>query len=318
MRVLFKEAIDEFLTYLLVELNRSPYTCSGYQKDLHIFTEFLQKKGVAGLTIEELNPELLGEYLRYLTRDRESKANTVRRHVTSLKSFCSFLVDCEYLDQNPAANLPRPRIPQKLPRHLQRAEVDRLFDAVPEDESPAKLRDKTLFFFLYYSGVRVGELVNVRTKDLDFESGFIKIIKGKGNRFRKIPLHDRLKGQLEKYLAGAAELAGEYLFCNRKGKRISTDYVHHIIGEYALKAGLKSRVTPHMLRHSFATHLYRENVDIKTLGKLLGHAEIRTTTVYTHVELKYLREAVHRLNTPAKLEAQLFPVEEGNAPADNN
>jgi len=317
--LLLNEAIDEFLAYLLVELNRSPYTCSGYQKDLHVFTAFLLKKGLAGLTLEELSPDLLSEYLRYLTRDRNSKANTVRRHVTSLKSFCSFLVDCEYLDHNPAANLPRPRMPQKLPHHLQREEVDKLFAAVPEDESPAKLRDKTMLFFLYYSGVRAGELVNVRTRDLDFKSGFIKIMKGKGGRFRKIPLHDRLKRQLEKYFAAAAGLVGEHLFCNREGRQISTDYVHYMIGEYALKAGLKNKVTPHMLRHSFATHLYGENVDIKTLGKLLGHAEIRSTAVYTHVELKQLREGVQRLSIPAKLEAQLFSAEEeSNAPADCN
>jgi len=307
IRVLLTEAIDEFLAYLLVELNRSQYTCSGYQKDLHIFTDFLQKEGRGDITLQEVTPDLLSQYLRHLTRDRGNQANTVRRRVTALKSFCSFLVDSDYLDYNPAVSLPRPRIPQKLPRHLQRTEVDRLFEAVPENESPAKLRDKTLLLFLYYSGVRVGELVNIRREDLDFTGGFIRIIKGKGSRFRKVPLHDRLKSQLEKYLARAADLAGDYLFCNKQGFPVSTDYVHYMIGEYALKAGLKNKVTPHMLRHSFATHLYREEVDINTLGKLLGHAGIRTTAVYTHADLKHLRDGVNKLNTSAKLEAQLFP-----------
>ncbi len=317
--MLLKEAIAEFLDYLLVELNRSPYTCRGYQKDLNVFTRFLQGQGLENIAIEELSAEMLSGYLRYLTGERESRNNTVRRHVTALKSLCSFLIDSEYLRQNPAANLPRPRIPQKLPRHLQREEVERLFAAIPEDESPAKLRDKTMLFFLYYSGVRVGELVSVRTRDVDFDDGFIRVMKGKGSRFRKIPLHDRLREQLEKYRAGAAGLIGEYLFCNRWGGQITADYVHFMMGEYAPRAGLKSVVTPHMLRHSFATHLYRENVDIKTLGKLLGHVEIRTTAIYTHAELKHLREGVNKLEFSAGLEAQLFPGEdEDNAPADSN
>ncbi|MEW5920166.1 MAG: site-specific tyrosine recombinase/integron integrase [Bacillota bacterium] len=308
--MLLKEAIGEFLTYLLVELNRSRATCEGYEKDLHIFTAYLESGGRENITLEELTPELLSGYLRHLTRERGNQANTVRRRITALKSFCAFLVENAYLEHNPAANLPRPRIPQKQPRHLQQAEVEKLFAAVPEDESPAKLRDKTVLMFMYYSGVRVSELVNMRREDADLNGGFIRVVRGKGGRFRKVPLHGRLQSQLEKYLSGAPELVGDHLFCNRQGCPISTDYVHHMLGEYAEKAGIAKKVTPHMLRHSFATHLYREEVDINTLGKLLGHAGIRTTAVYTHTDLKHLRAAVNLLHTPVKLEKELFITEE--------
>ncbi len=312
--VLLKEGIDEFLQYLIIELNRSQNTRNGYAKDLNVLLKFLESSNREGITLPELTPEILSEYLRHLTRDRQSKANTVRRHVTAVKSLCTFLVDSDYLTQNPAAALPRPRMPQKQPRHLQRSEVDRLFAAVSEDESPAKMRDKTALIFLYYSGVRVTELVNIRQADLDFAGGFIRIIKGKGSRFRKVPLHSRLKDQLEKYRSAAPELAGEYLFCNKQGGPITSDYVHHIIGEYARKAGINKRVTPHMLRHSFATHLYTEDVDINTLGKLLGHAGIRTTAIYTHADMRQLRAAVNKLNTPEKLEKQLFGEDHHDSP----
>ena len=309
--VLVKDAITEFLNYLIIELNRSKNTQSGYAKDLHVFMKYLQSIHQESITLQELTPEMLSGYLRYLTRERQSKANTVRRHVTSVKSFCAFLVDCDYLTQNPAMALSRPRMPQKQPRHLHRCEVEKLFDIISENDSFTKLRDKTAFMFMYYSGVRVTELVNIKREDLDLTGGFIRIIKGKGRRFRKVPMHNQLKQQLEKYLLAAPELVNEYLFFNRQGRQISTDYIHHILVEYAQKAGINKRVTPHMLRHSFATHLYLEDVDISTLGKLLGHAGLRTTAVYTHADLKHMRAAVNKLNTSSKLEARVFRADGG-------
>ena len=301
-----KEAVDQFLEYLRVELNRSAFTCKGYRADLNIFTGFLDSKGLAHGELDTLTPELLSQYLRHLTRDRGNQANTLRRRVTALKSFCSFLVDSDYLKRSPAENLPHPKKPQKHPRHLQREEIDRLFAAVGNNSSPAGLRDKTALLFLYYTGVRVTELVNIRREDVDLEKDVVKIHKGKGSRFRQVPLHGRLKTQLQKFLEEAPELVGSYLFNNRHGEPISPDYVHHMIVDYAAKAGINKKVTPHMLRHSFATHLYREDVDINTLGKLLGHAGIRTTSVYTHTDLRHLRDGVERLNTSSQLEAILF------------
>jgi site-specific recombinase XerD len=168
---------------------------------------------------------------------------------------------------------------------------------------------------MYYSGVRVSELVNVRRQDLDFAGAFIRITRGKGGRFRKIPLHDRLRSQLQKYLESSLETAdpGACLFGNKQGLPLSTDYVHHMLGIYARQAGIEKNVTPHMLRHSFATHLYREEVDLSTLGKLLGHAGIRTTAVYTHTDLKHLRAAVNLLPVPQQLEKGLFKTEGNNA-----
>ncbi len=301
-----QDAVVEFLEYLRFELNRSELTCKGYRADLQIFAGFLEGQGLGQGELASLTGELLGEYLRYLTRVRGNKANTLRRRITTLQSFCRFLVDSAYLEHSPAENLPRIRRPQQQPRYLQRQEVEQLFAVVDGGQSPSSLRDQAILYFIYYSGVRVAELVSLRRENVDLQKDSVKIHQGKGNRFRQVPLHGRLKAQLQKYLDGAPELAAGALFCNRQGDPLSADYVHHMIADYAAKAGLHKNVTPHMLRHSFATHLYREDVDIQTLGKLLGHEGIRTTSVYIHTDLKHLRAGVERLPTSRKLAAILF------------
>lgn len=217
-------------------------------------------------------------------------------------------MNSEYIEQNPAADLQRPRMPQKLPRFLQKDEVDKLIEAVPENGSPSMLRDKTVLKCLYYTGVRVSELVSIQTRDVSLENGFIKILKGKGSRYRKVPLHQRLKEQLQQYLEKAPELSDGYLFCSKQGSPITTDYVHYMTEKYADKAGLKKIVSPHTFRHSFATHLYRKGTDLFVIGKLLGHVGIRSTSIYIHSELKHLREAVDKLNVSSLLETEISKI----------
>ena len=307
--MLLRTAAEEFLNYLVVELNRSNLTQSGYRKDLNVFLRFLERNGQGDITLQELTPEHVSAYIRHLSQDKGSKPNTLRRHVTTLKSFGQFLVDSEYLPRSPAASLERPRMPQKQPRYLQQQEVNKLFEAVPDNGLSSAMRDKTVLKCLYYTGLRVSELVKLRREDVDLEEDMLKVAKGKGGKFRKVPLHQELKLQLERYLVAAPALINGYLFCNREGARISADYVHYMIGEYAKKAGLTKSVTPHMLRHSFATKLYREGIGLPTLGKLLGHTSIRSTTVYTHTDIKHLQEAVGLLNVSAKLESEIVKLE---------
>ena len=305
--MLIKQAVQEFLEYLTVELNRSDFTRKGYEKDLNVFMKFLDSREMGELHLQQLNSELISKYILYLTKERESKSNTVRRHIISIKSFCNFLVDSEYLEVNPAEEVSWPRRPQKLPKYLQEDEVDKLFQAVPEDTSYS-LRDKTILMCLYYTGVRVRELVNIKTSEVDLENEFIKISRGKGDRFRKVPMHCRLKEQLMRYFKQAPSLSGEYLFYSKFGDPISTDYVHQFTVEYARRAGLNKTVTPHVLRHSFATHLYRDNIGLPTLGKLLGHEHITSTAIYLHTDLEHMREAVERLNVSGRLEKEINKV----------
>jgi len=172
------EGIEEFLAYLLVELNRSPKTVSGYRKDYRVLQRFLEERGET--TLERITPEVLGEYLVYLGKDLHYQANTLRRHVASLKSLFGFLTEAGYIAANPAANLVRPRIPRRQPRYLTREEVERLFQSVPGEGSFTALRDQTILMTMYYAGARVEEVVNIRIGDIDFAEGFLCLRKGKG------------------------------------------------------------------------------------------------------------------------------------------
>jgi len=282
---LLNDVVNEFLAYLVVELNRSEITQKGYQKDLKSMVAFLEGNNLKDITLDRLNHDLFSDYLRHLVKGRGCQPATVRRHVTALKSFCNFLVDNEYMDKNLAADLSWPRRSQKKPRFLHQEEVGKLFDAVPQNGSPSIIRDKTILLFLYYTGVRASELVNVLTANVDLGSGFARIIKGKGGRYRKVPLHKKLKEQLCHYLEHAPELAGAYLFCNKEGNPVSADYVHHIVVLYARKAGLIKAVTPHTMRHY--GECFKMVSGDRNPAKLLTHPSIRSP--FDHCLLRELR-----------------------------
>lgn len=309
VRILLNDAVDEFLTYLKVELNRSAATQKGYQKDLKSMLAFLRSNSLHEITLDELSHELFSDYLRYLVKDRGCQPATLRRHITAIKSFCNFLVDNEYMDKNLAAELSWPRRSQKKPRFLQKEELERLFNAVPDDGSPSMIRDKTILMFLYYTGVRLGELVSVLAVNVGLADGFARIVKGKSGRYRKVPLHRKLKEQLCHFLKSAPELTNGYLFCNKEGTPVSADYVHYMVALYAKKADLTKTVTPHTMRHTFATHLYRKGADLFVLGELMGHARLRSTAIYIHTDLKHLREGVEQLNVCRKIEAEIAKME---------
>jgi len=305
--MLLKEVVDEFLQYLRIELSRSINTQNGYEKDLNDFLQFINEDN---FTLGEITPQVLSSYMRYLTKEKGNKPNTARRKNTTIKSFCKFLVDSEFLEKNPADSLIRPKKPQNYPRHLYKTEVDKLFVAMPDHGSPSMLRDKTVVVCLYYTGVRVNELVNIKEEDMDFENDFLKVTKGKGGRFRKVPLHPVFKKQLQEYMDKAPELINGYLFCNKKGKPISERFVNLILEQCSKNADLPLNVSAHMLRHTFATHLYRNGVDIMILGKLLGHSGLRSTSIYTHTDLQHLREGVEKLQVSKKLEEKILKIEE--------
>lgn len=306
--MLLQQAIEEFIEYLIVELNRSAETQKGYNKDLTSLFRYL-KAEKNNLEVEDLTPGKLSAYVRYLTEVKGNQPNTVRRRITTLKSFCRFLVDSEYLQKNPTEDISWPRKPQKLPRYLQEIEVEKLINIVPVNKSPSMLRDKTIITCLYYTGLRISELVNIMVKDLDLEKNTIRVT-GKGNRSGVVFVHPKLKSQLLHYLKEAPKLSNCYLFCNKQGDRISPDYCHDMISKYGKKAGIALQVHPHMLRHSFATNLYRKGTPLPTLKKLLRHLIISNTAIYIHLDIKHLREGVERLNVSAKLENQIKQLEE--------
>ena len=295
MREFNTELIEEFLTALRVELNRSENTIKGYRKDLMVFKDFVLQEKKESVPLTELTANLLGAYIQYLARERLYQARTIRRHVAALKSFFGYLEDAEYIETNPASDLVNPRCPDTEPNYLYRSEVMRLFAAIPVNTKTA-LRDRSILMTLFYTGVRVAELVNLRREDICFAEKYVVVRKGKGAKYRRVPLHPKLEKQLWLYLEQWELEAGGLSFYQRR--RRQAEHRIHKADYRSVRPGSgdKKKVTPHVLRHTYATLLYRSGVvDIMTLSRLLGHSGLRNTTVYIHSDIEHLRTALEKL-----------------------
>lgn len=285
--------ISSFLTHVRVEKGLSSNTVAAYRRDLAKFNEFAQKRK---LSLETATRDDLVDFLAGLYRQKlESK--TVARHLVTLRNFFRFAQIQELIAEDPSVNLESPKIRRSLPGYLRLEEVERLL-VQPDAKTPLGLRDRAMLEVLYSAGLRVSELVGLRVTDLDTKVGCVRCI-GKGDKERIVPVGKKALGMVEKYLRDARpKLLGKAagsptLFVNRRGGALSRVGVWKILSSYGRRAGLRVALTPHMLRHSFATHLLDHGADLRVIQELLGHASIATTEIYTHVSGNRLRE-VHR------------------------
>jgi integrase/recombinase XerD len=291
-------AITSFLVHVKVEKGLSPNTVMAYQHDLMKFAEFAKKRKLA---LESVKRDDLVDFLASLYREKlESK--TVARHLVTLRSFFRFGLIQEQIAEDPTANLESPKIRRSLPGYLRLEEVERLLEQ-PDAKTALGLRDRAMLEVLYSTGLRVSELTGLRVSDLDTKIGCVRCI-GKGDKERIVPVGRKALGMVEKYLRDARpELLrhgkaapSAYLFVNRRGGKISRVGVWKILSTYGRRAGLRVGLTPHMLRHSFATHLLERGADLRSVQLMLGHADISTTQIYTHVveeRLKQIYKAHH-------------------------
>jgi integrase/recombinase XerD len=289
-------AISSFLTHVRVEKGLSSNTVSAYRRDLAKFSAFAQKRK---LSLEAISRDDLVDFLASLYRQKlESKS--VARHLVSLRNFFRFAQIQELIADDPSVNLESPKIRRSLPGYLRLEEVERLL-AQPDAKTPFGLRDRAMLEVLYSAGLRVSELIGLRVTDLDSKVGSIRCI-GKGDKERIVPVGKNALGMVEKYLQGARpKLLGKVassptLFVNRRGGALSRVGVWKILSAYGRRAGLRMALTPHMLRHSFATHLLERGADLRSVQLMLGHADISTTQIYTHVveeRLKQIYKAHH-------------------------
>ena len=289
-------AISSFLTHAKVEKGLSPNTVSAYRRDLMKFCEFAQKRK---LTLEAVSRDDLVDFLAGLYRQHlESKS--VARHLVSLRNFFRFAQIQELIAADPTINLESPKIRRSLPGYLRLEEVEKLL-AQPDAKTPLGLRDRAMLEVLYSAGLRVSELVGLRVTDLDIKVGCVRCI-GKGDKERIVPIGKKALGMVERYLRDARpkmlgkSAASPTLFVNRRGKPLSRVGVWKILSAYGRRAGLRVALTPHMLRHSFATHLLERGADLRSVQLMLGHADISTTQIYTHVveeRLKQIYKAHH-------------------------
>jgi integrase/recombinase XerD len=289
-------AIALFLTHVKVEKGLSANTVAAYQRDLAKFNGFAQKRK---LTLEGVNRDDLVDFLAGMYREK-LESRTVARHLVTLRNFFRFAQVQELITTDPSLNLESPKIRRNLPGYLRLEEVERLL-AQPDVTTALGLRDRAMLEVLYSTGLRVSELIGLRVTDLDAKVGCIRCI-GKGDKERIVPTGRKALGSVEKYLQTARPkllgkgVSSQALFVNRRGKSLSRVGVWKILSAYGRRAGLRVALTPHMLRHSFATHLLERGADLRSVQLMLGHADISTTQIYTHVveeRLKQIYKAHH-------------------------
>ena len=289
-------AIRSFLSYLRVEKALSQNTIDAYRRDLEKFSAFATERGLEKapqVKRADVVDFLASLYLRKLD------ARSVARHLVSLRQFFRFLLSEELIPEDPVVTVESPKFRKSLPQFLSVEEVDRLL-AQPDVSSALGLRDKAMIELLYSAGLRVSELCNLAVDDLHVDAGSLRCI-GKGNKERLVPVGKRALAVLQLYIKKARpEILGEhtskYLFIIRKGNKLDRIAFWKNLALYGRKAGLRKALTPHMLRHSFATHLLDRGADLRSVQMMLGHSDISTTQIYTHVveeRLKQVYKAHH-------------------------
>jgi integrase/recombinase XerD len=291
-------AIASFLNHIRVEKGLSENTVAAYRRDLEKFEAFAKKRK---LSVESVSRDDLVDFLAGLYR-QNLESRTVARHLVTLRNFFRFEQTQEVIASDPAINLESPKIRRNLPGYLRLEEVEKLLEQ-PDAKTPTGVRDRAMLEVLYSTGLRVSELIGLGVSDLDNKVGCIRCT-GKGDKERIVPVGRKALGTVEKYLRdGRPELvrqakaaASPALFVNRRGVALSRVGVWKILSAYGRKAGLRVPLTPHMLRHSFATHLLERGADLRSVQLMLGHADISTTQIYTHVveeRLKQIYKAHH-------------------------
>jgi len=300
-----QKRIEEFLTSLEVEKGYSENTRVAYKNDLGQFLQYLR-----GLTLShvegwgEVKKDHLVAYILYLKTDREYTSTTVARKVAAIKSFFHFLVAEGSIKDDPTATLDSPRVKKYLPRAISQEDVEKLLEAPGTRDSPRALRDRAILELLYATGMRVSELVALNIGDADLASASVRCF-GKGGKERVIPVYERAVQAIEVYLSrGRIHLLHEAeqkaLFLNQRGERLTRQGLWLIVKGYVKEAGIGVPVTPHTLRHSFATHMLRGGADLRNVQELLGHANIATTQVYTQISNERLREVYDEAHPRAK------------------
>jgi integrase/recombinase XerC len=304
-------AIDGFAAYVADERRFSPRTVEAYRSDLARFAEFWENEfanaGAAKTPLSKVDTLAVRSYLAHLHHDRLAN-RSLARHLSTLRSFFRWACREGHLERNPARGLPSPRIPKTLPRAMTLPDTERLL-AADEDETFVPERERALFEFLYATGIRVSEAAGLDLSDVDFSSRLVRVT-GKGSRERVVPFGEAAVEALREYLpsrealrhragAGKAPRAGEPLFVNARGGRLTPRSMARLLKRRLRAAGLPEEISPHALRHTFATHLLQAGADLRAIQELLGHASLSTTQKYTHLDAARLAEVYRNAHPKA-------------------
>ena len=291
-----ENVLEEFQKYLEIERGLSENSIFSYVSDVSKLNRFLNK---GNKDIIKSTQKDIANFLREETRKKKSN-RTKARVIASLRQFYGYLLQNKLINDNPMQDVTPPKIEKSLPDYLSRREIKKLFSTFNE-ENFLELRDKTIFEFLYSSGLRISEACGLLLSDID-ESNMLLHIRGKGERERLVPFGEIAKDLLDKYLETSRknilkDQESKYVFVSRKGGSINRKSAWRLLKKYIQRAKIDKNITPHTLRHSFATHLLENNVDLRSIQELLGHIDISTTQIYTHVAPVHLKKT-HKVHHP--------------------
>lgn len=281
--------IEEFKKYLLIDRHYSDNTIASYINDLNLYLEFLDKKHISYQNASEDN---IKEYLKFINnKDERTRAH----EISVLRSFYKYLILENQIKNNPMENIDLPKLSKKLPSVLSVEEVDKLLDI--DLNTPFDFRNKAMLELMYGSGLRVSELINLRLEDIDLNYSVVRTI-GKGSKERIIPFGEYARIALDKYINTYRSMlikkeASEYLFLNNHGKAMTRQGFFKIIKAIAVEKGITKEISPHTLRHSFATHLLNGGADLRSIQEMLGHANLSTTEIYTNISKEEVKNKYH-------------------------
>ena len=291
-----EQLVDAFLDHLTVERGLAANTRTAYRADLDQFTEFLHRRGVEHL--DGAQRPLITEYLLQ-RRKAGLSARSLSRHLAAIRMFCRFLFREKLLDVDPTQTIDSPKLWRTLPHTLDYEEVNRLL-AAPDTRTKFGVRDKAILEFMYATGLRVSEVAHIKLSDINFEAGFLRSM-GKGSKERIVPVGKQAIEWTQRYLREARDSfargdnVGE-VFLSARSQALSRKTIWVLIKKYARRAGITKNITPHTLRHSFASHLLDNGGDLRVIQEMLGHADISTTQIYTHVDQQRLKETHYRFH----------------------
>jgi len=291
------DLIDQFINYMRIERGVSNNTIEAYSRDLKEFADFIGKKT---LPLSKVDIHILTEYITYLNK-RISK-RSLARNISAIRTFFKFLVLEGIIEENPARLLEIPKVSRKLPGILNEHEIELLLNQ-PSPTTPIGIRDRAMLELLYASGLRVSELVSLKLNNVNLRIGYIKVM-GKGSKERFVPIGEKAITALKTYMSSARAKFDKgrrslYLFLNSRGKPFSRQGFWKLLKSYAKKAGINKKITPHIIRHSFATHLLQNGADLRSVQMMLGHSDISTTQIYTHIDRTYLKEVYKKYHPRA-------------------
>ncbi len=295
-----QSAISRFLSYLLTERNLAPRTVEAYGYDLRRWRSYLEhatepeEEPIGPWRVDKVSDWDIKDYLAYLQEERNYKPATLSRVISSIRVFFDWLAEGGVISGNPARRLHNPKRGKMLPVYLTQAEARKIL-AIPDRATDEGVRDYAMLTLLLMTGIRLSEIVGLDISDIEFEGGVIRVL-GKGRKERLVPINGGASGAVRSWLEIRPASEAPSLFLSKKGDRVSRRTIQHVVRKTVKAAGLDPRVSPHKLRHTFATSLYAEEVDLRDIQELLGHSDISSTSIYTHTNVEKVRAAVDKLS----------------------